>query len=582
MDNIKDKVGAILEELKEQIILSVDNGQFDNADFFMEQYTKLAPDSMDRFSLDALIYMKKEDLNGAKDILNEGLRIYPMSFDLLYNLGYVFQQMGESLEAYHIYMKAKYVADTEDERTDIIEAFKSLLNDFTGTTSVDNESATMIVNAGKLQISLTTKYEEMAKRKNLLNTIENHISEDSQEILEIGFKDGVISKNLNYYGYDVTAVDRIKERIISVIAREWHDNILQPEQDTARFYHEEVSLEWMDKIPEFDTIIAVDDNNLSTFNIQKQDKAKMLQRLINKAKKQVIIKVSADGEADFTVEDILDFTDSHNLELKRVDLMEEQSQLCIINREKNLKEFSIPKGIEILESRSTVFEVELNKCRDLYGAGYIDDFHHFVETLKEYEKDPNLKYENSILKEYYDRFQPKNLEEGLFSQKGKAQKLSKGWIGYPWDWDKSKMLIFSDRIEDTRPGGIHHFGPNNSNFGQEEFERVIDLYRLLKMHEYNPEYFTDGYISGYFLIKGEDYRFVITEGQHRVAALVALGYERIRCKLTQRPNFSQIVRFEYIKKWPQIENGVYSKSYGIKVFNRFFGDGVGKDRMKYK
>ena len=45
-----------------------------------------------------------------------------------------------------------------------------------------------------------------------------------------------------------------------MIAREWHDNMLQLDQ-VAKFYYEEVNLDWLGKI-QFDVIIAVANHNL--------------------------------------------------------------------------------------------------------------------------------------------------------------------------------------------------------------------------------------------------------------------------------------------------------------------------------
>lgn len=175
-----------------------------------------------------------------------------------------------------------------------------------------------------------------------------------------------------------------------------------------------------------------------------------------------------------------------------------------------------------------------------------------------------------------------NLEGGLFSGNAKVPALRQGWIGYPWMWDKEKPLILKNIHNQTRPGGNHFFGPNTDEFGEQEFQRLIKLYDAFKKQDYIPEAFADGYIGGYILIKGDDYRFVVTEGQHRIACLAALGYERIRCKFDQRPGYPRTVNYFNIKKWGQVENKVYSRNLAGKVLNRFFEEGVGRDRMAFK
>ena len=63
----------------------------------------------------------------------------------------------------------------------------------------------------------------------------------------------------------------------------------------------------------------------------------------------------------------------------------------------------------------------------------------------------------------------------------------------------------------------------------------MPLCKIFKEQGYQPELFFDGYISGHFLIKGDDYRFIVTEGQHRVACLATLGYDTIRCRFSSEP-----------------------------------------------
>ena len=309
--------------------------------------------------------------------------------------------------------------------------------------------------------------------------------------------------------------------------------------------------------------------------------------LLQKATKQLFLTVATGSEAglksdEFTKEELSQVASELGLEIQPLGIISEDDEvleLCLVGKGAKVEAFSIPIAGDVRFSKSTVFEVELDKCVDLYGAGYVGDFQHFIEVLKEYQENRELEYEDSVLKAYYDRFQPKNMEEALFIQKGRAPRLGHGWIGYPWDWDKSLKVVYTQSPQETRPGGNHHFGPNTDQFGETEFKRLVPLYVILKEQGYHPELFADGYISGYLLVKGDDYRFVVTEGQHRMACLAALGYEKIRCRFSNQPQFPHVVLWEDVKKWPQVANGAYSVNLALKVFERFFMDGVGRERM---
>ena len=585
LEELQSKLEMMLGELRDQIIEFTETDRVDDAKFFLEQYIKLAPTTVERFSLEALISAGESDWDGAESILKNGIHEHPLSFDLLYNLGYVYQQKQEILEAYHIYMKAHYVAEEEQEKSDIGAALKGLVDDIQGRNVSDGSKIYTEIRAGEVVLTVSMERDELLRRKEILNHIEMHIGKDLSSVLEIGFNEGAISKNLNYYGYEVTAVDRIKERILHVIAREWHDNILHPEQKVAKFYQEPVDLDWLGKIPKFDVIIAVGGQNITAFNITEGETKAVLEALLEKASKQLFLVVSSSIHSinEFSKQELVEIADTKNLGLEviaSIDTIDgEQLELCVVNKELDFECFSVPSALSVPDSESTIFEVELTKCVDLYGAGYVTDWHPFVQVLKQHQEEINLKYEDSILREYYDKFKPKNLEEGLFAKRGRARKLERGWIGLPWFWDENKRVIFEDKLGETRPGGNHFFGPNTEEFGAAELGRLVHLLPVLEEQGYQPEFFSDGYISGYLLIKGNDYRFVVTEGQHRIACLAALGYESIRVRFSQKPEYPRIVRFEDVKRWPQVINGAYSVNLAFKVFERFFMDGVGKERM---
>lgn len=582
MSDLQKEVKLILDELCNTIIQFIYTNNLDFAWDLMNEYIKLSPNDIERYSLEAMLRTAEKDLEGAEKILKEGIFLHPISFDLIYNLAYIFEQKQNYLEAYNLYMKARYLFGTEEEKLDVVKAFERLVGKFDSQVIARDNEISTIVETDHTEIAVTAKYDELLARKELLYSIKKKIYKDLSTVLEIGFVEGMISKNLNYYGYEVTAVDRNKDRILNVIVSECQENILQPSQRVAKFYNEDINMEWVNIIPEFDVIIVVSDNNLNMFDTKEDKRKELLNILLRKAKYQVFIKVSIEpSSTEFYRDEFISVVKSNGYGFEKIELKETKDgyELFVVSKKIDLETFKIPIPPESKNTRSTIINIELSKCTDMYASNYMGDFHHFVETLKEYEKAPELKYSNSILKTYYESFQPKNLGEGLFGIKEKPSKLTKGWIGYPWCWSSNKRFLFVDKIEDTRPGGNHHFGPNTEGFGEDEFNRLTNLYSYLKHYGYHPEMFSDGYISGYLLVKDNDYRFIVTEGQHRIACLVALGYENILCRLTQRPEYPRIVDYKDVKTWAQVANGVYSRSLAEKVFNRFFEEGVGKDRI---
>ncbi len=229
----------------------------------------------------------------------------------------------------------------------------------------------------------------------------------------------------------------------------------------------------------------------------------------------------------------------------------------------------IPEGLEVLQSNSVIFRVETDKCRDNNGFSYTDEGHYFVETLKQYEKNRELAYEESPLKEYYDSFQPLNRRDNYLWEEGvECFPMDHGWLYDPWRKPANPPLR-KKRFE-TRKGGNHNIGPNTQEFGQAEFKRLIGAYEVLKEGGYNPDFFVDGYITGYLLIRKNDYRFIASEGQHRIAALAALGYDSFICRFDLKPWTNQTVFYNQASKWPQVKAGIFTPKVAKMCFEHFF------------
>src|SRR5699024_3862206 len=80
-------------------------------------------------------------------------------------------------------------------------------------------------------------------------------------------------------------------------------------------------------------------------------------------------------------------------------------------------------------------------------------------------------------------------------------------------------------------------------------------------------------IKASVLIKGNDYKYIIKDGTHRLAVLSALDYKSapIRVLPTSIPAF--IYRRE-VDFWPKVQDGLYTREQALKVFDNIFkGDG---------
>ncbi|WP_101845742.1 hypothetical protein [Halobacillus sp. Marseille-P3879] len=219
----------------------------------------------------------------------------------------------------------------------------------------------------------------------------------------------------------------------------------------------------------------------------------------------------------------------------------------------------IPKREKALNSQSVIVQVPIQKCCDWQGFTYTKEgWHYLCETMKQVEDNPNLKYKDSILARFYTNYQPTSLMECLLEQEdGKNSSSTEQWEPLPW------------RVSINIPeGNNQHFGPNHERFGERQLQRIISVYKAVKQKGYHPAKYKDGYVRGYFLKKPGDYRFLITAGQHRMAALAVLGYKDVIVRL--QPRQKRVITMKEVEKWPQVINGTYDKETARRIFQSYF------------
>lgn len=224
----------------------------------------------------------------------------------------------------------------------------------------------------------------------------------------------------------------------------------------------------------------------------------------------------------------------------------------------------VPSGFDATRN-TTVVDVEIEKCRDNYAFGYgKDSWHPFVETAREFALEPELKYEQSTLRRFYFLFRPQNLQEALMGDSiQEVAPLNQGWMPLPWE------RRFGESIVNKRH---FFFGPYSEQDGKDELKKLTNHYQLAKEGGYHPAAFEPGYIRGYLLKTDNDYRFVVCEGHHRLAALAALGYTKIRCQLLSEKELPSFVRVTAMTKWPSVKNNKYTQEAAKAVFYSFFNN----------
>ncbi|REL24177.1 hypothetical protein DYD21_19550 [Rhodohalobacter sp. SW132] len=228
------------------------------------------------------------------------------------------------------------------------------------------------------------------------------------------------------------------------------------------------------------------------------------------------------------------------------------------------------------------FTCPIQKCVHRTGLNFFEkSWHPFVEVLKEYETDNDLTYGNSILKKFYERWQPRSAAEALVGIEPAPVVLKRlpPHLVYltPWSSRTPKRMDKivrswhkGDDIEHGKPHfsieehGFRDYGPVSDEKGQLEFDRLINVYRSISESGYDRSH---GDIEVLVLKRGEEFRFINKGGgYHRAAAMAALGHKTVPAKFFD----PWIITLEDIEYWPQVRTGVWGKEEAENYFHHLF------------
>lgn len=568
-----------IDFIKQKIMEMITQGLSQEADQLLNQLEASKLSDPDLFSLRAMWYEAEGARHLSIEKLSEGLTIFSLDVDLHINLAFFHEKEKQYLEAYHMLMRADYLNEDEEKRSIINDTLMRIRLFFRGGSRLLKEDETKIETKliyGDREVKITAPLKSELRRKEYLHTIEAHIISEGN-VLELEFGSGVISKNLNTSGFDVEGIDSRKKSLVELISKEWQENLRTPDQRRAKYFHNTVETENIKHMKSYDIVVFIPGG--SSFYQDMEMRQQMLVEFFDKNVQQLFITINKQLISTSSFYNILEEKNYHIEELLIESHSTSEDGFYLIER-KGLekKRFNITSFKEALKSDSTVLEVDIEKCLDKYGFSYHDSgFHPFTAVTKELAANSDLSYNESVLKRYYELFQPKDLLTMLDLKHNK--KYKDGWIGYPWLWNEKKRVKKAPTQGETRPGGNHFFGPNTDNFGNDELNRLKHNLENVKEIGYLPELFADGFISGYLLKNKHDYRFIVTEGQHRMAVLAALGYSKIRVRYNPAEEYPTVVELKHVKKWPQVRNNAYTKKEAELLFEHFFSlDGTERTR----
>ncbi|WP_445157952.1 hypothetical protein [Halomonas sp. E14] len=233
--------------------------------------------------------------------------------------------------------------------------------------------------------------------------------------------------------------------------------------------------------------------------------------------------------------------------------------------------------------KSVAFRCRMEYCIDESGLGFSPvGWHPFVAVLAEYETNNKLVYKDSILEKFYKKWQPNNAGEALIGMDPPPKKMAElppyALFLSPWkpvtldelkaridQWTSEDNLEHGHPELDWKKNGLKFFGPVNDDLGEFEFQRLIDIYEVLRKRGYDRDC---GDIGVVLLRHRNEYRFLVAGGgRHRIAALAALGYKEFPAQYIV-PQF--VVDSRDAEHWPQVRAGMWSAKEATAYMDYLF------------
>lgn len=238
--------------------------------------------------------------------------------------------------------------------------------------------------------------------------------------------------------------------------------------------------------------------------------------------------------------------------------------------------------------RSTLIRVPLNRILTFGLTAFpatISASSPFIRTLTAYHNGACRNYHTSPLQTFYSTYQPKTAAElmGIASPSySRLRKLPPGAALMSWRPSAPDNLAVERALQveyDNREhvqgwsysDGDPFFGPVSLRKGELEFSRLINIYKSISEKGFKVDITGIDNITVVCLVsKGEWRLMIVNSGQHRVAALAALGYETIIVQLQAAEGLGGIIRREEAARWPAVRKGFLTQEEALRVFDRVF------------
>ena len=224
--------------------------------------------------------------------------------------------------------------------------------------------------------------------------------------------------------------------------------------------------------------------------------------------------------------------------------------------------------------------VPLGKVTTAVGFSFaLAGWHPHVETLRWLAAEPGAPLADSPLGRLYAAFHPRTVREAILDDVDgpvpglPETSLVRGQLRDLWNPFGARGHRDGEQPPLDRPG--LYWGPAPPEHLASEVERTRGVLDSLGAAGYRDDGPGSNPITGYLLVRGEDYRVVAHQGHHRLACLAVLGYDSVPVYLTSRT--APVVAEDELPRWSEGRHPRYTPESARLLFGRLF-DSTGREK----
>lgn len=449
-----------------------------------------------------------------------------------------------------------------------------------------------------------TKLRKMGTMANV-RMITDTLDRRARTAIDIGCDAALIATHLDHLGLKVDAFEPDPQGAKE--AREF----IRTNQSGVTFQDKLLSLEDIERMPSYDVVCFLSVYHQIVANVSLEHANRFIQALYRKAKGQLYFQACVihakhrrampfiEGNTNSVLEYITSVlrasgepVHAHMLGYSQngLPVSEPFRPMFLFEKRAKRETFALPSMMKTsfagVQPASHLLHIDISNTvsepalQTFSAAGW----HHFTEacgTLLQgagEQRAAAIERARAGLADYFDRFQPATVGEvwrraGITTDIGllalRPTRHYCNWL--PWN-------AANDTVDAMRAGSTHcnvwpdhdchAYGPVSAETQKMELQRLHDIVVKLANEGYEPEVNADGYVRGQLMVRGGESRFLVTAGQHRLAALSALGYREIVAKF--QPGYAKVLNLAEVRTWPQVANGTYTVEQATNIFNGLF------------